>query len=187
MTDDATHNPETDTFQYIRLVVESLNKMNRLELAVDTIEQRLPVELFKIVEKSHNEVALRHPSTLRAYASRKGSKSKTDIESDDIRTTLLNDLLWTLYARFEAIAESHRVVHDVVAGIIRREGIRDTATSATLTRGFKELWKLYQSEVRLFRCILRLVLMASRCALYYMTTLPQMARLPTEPAKSRPR
>ncbi|KAF3053262.1 hypothetical protein E8E11_006896 [Didymella keratinophila] len=148
MTDDASHNPETDTFQYIRLVVESLNKMNRLELAVDTIEQRLPVELFKIVEKSHNEVALRHPSTLRAYASRKGSKSKTDIESDDIRTTLLNDLLWTLYARFEAIAESHRVVHDVVAGIIRREGIRDTTTSATLTRGFKELWKLYQSEMR---------------------------------------
>src|SRR5690242_18253812 len=113
MTDDGAHNPETDTFQYIRLVVESLNKMGRLELAVDTIEQRLPVELFKVVEKSHNEVALRHPSTLRAYASRKGSKSKTDIESDDIRTTLLNDLLWTLYARFEAIAASHRVVHDV--------------------------------------------------------------------------
>ena len=38
MTDDASHNPETDTFQYIRLIVESLNKMNRLELAVDTIE-----------------------------------------------------------------------------------------------------------------------------------------------------
>jgi exocyst complex component 4 len=55
-------------------------------------------------------------------------------------------LMWTLYARFEAIAESHRVVHDVVAGIVRREN--RAASSATLTRGFKELWKLYQSEMR---------------------------------------
>ncbi len=146
MIDDATHNPESDTFQYIRLVLEALNKMGRLQEAVDTIEQRLPVELFKVVEKSNNEVASRHPSILRAYASRKGSTSQTEIESDDIRTTLLNDLLWTLYARFEAIAESHRVVHEVVTGIVRREGL--TSSTAALTRGFKELWKLYQSEVR---------------------------------------
>ncbi|KAL5121692.1 exocyst subunit [Pleosporales sp. CAS-2024a] len=147
MTDDSTHNPETDTFQYIRLVIEALNKMNRLEMAVNTIEQRLPVELFKVVEKSNNEVAQRHPSILRAYASRKGGKPKTGIENDEIQTTLLNDLLWTLYARFEAIAESHRAVHDMVAGIVYREGLRDSS-SAALTRGFKELWKLYQSEIR---------------------------------------
>ncbi|EMD91871.1 hypothetical protein COCC4DRAFT_174849 [Bipolaris maydis ATCC 48331] len=145
MTDDSAHNPESDTFQYIRLVIEALEKMNRLEVAIDTIEQRLPVELFKVVEKSNNEVAQRHPSILRAYSAKKNSKSKTEIESEDVRTTLLNDLMWTLYARFEAIAESHRVVHDVVAGIVRREG---RSSSATLTRGFKELWKLYQSEIR---------------------------------------
>ncbi|KAH4273649.1 exocyst complex component Sec8 [Parastagonospora nodorum] len=147
MTDDSTRNPETDTFQYIRLIVESLNKMNRLEVAVNTIEQRLPVELFKVVDKSNNEVAQRHPSILRAHASKKGGKAKTGIESDEVRSMLLNDLLWTLYARFEAIAESHRAVHDVVAGIVRREGLRDSS-SAALTRGFKELWKLYQSEIR---------------------------------------
>jgi len=120
--------------------------MGCLDVAVDTIEQRLPVELFKVVDKSNNEVVQRHPSILRAYASQKGGK-KTELESDEIRTTLLNDLMWTLYARFEAIAEGHRVVHDVIAGIIRREG--SGASSANLTRGFKELWKLYQSEVRL--------------------------------------
>lgn len=145
MTDDSTRNPEADTFSYIQLLVESLNKLNRLDIAVDTIEQRLPVELFKVVEKSNNEVAQRHPSVLRAYAGR-SAKSNTGANNDELRTQLLNDLLWTLYARFEAIAESHRVVHDVVAGIVRREGIRDSS-SAPLTRGFKELWKLYQSEV----------------------------------------
>jgi exocyst complex component 4 len=120
--------------------------MNRLEIAIDTIEQRLPVELFKVVEKSNNEVAQRHPSVLRAYASRKSAKTKTGADNDELRTGLLNDLLWTLYARFEAIAESHRVVHDVVTGIVRREGIRDSPSTG-LTRGFRGLWELYQSEV----------------------------------------
>ncbi|KAF2738647.1 hypothetical protein EJ04DRAFT_486119 [Polyplosphaeria fusca] len=146
MTDDTPRNPEADTFQYIQLVVESLNKMGRLDIAVDNIEQRLPVELFKVVEKSNNEVAQRHPSVLRAYATKK--KGQADgAENEELRNGLLNDLLWTLYARFEAIAESHRVVHEVVAGIVRREGHRDS-TSSQLTRGFKELWKLYQSEMR---------------------------------------
>jgi hypothetical protein len=49
-----------------------------------------------------------------------------------------------LYAKFEAIAEGHRVVHDVVTGIAEREGNRKPGS---LTGGFKELWKLYQSEV----------------------------------------
>jgi exocyst complex component 4 len=129
--------------------------MNRLDIAIDNIEQRLPVELFKVVERSNKEVSQRHPSVLRAYASRKVAKSGADTDNDELRAGLLNDLLWTLYARFEAIAESHRVVHDVVAGIVRREGIRDSS-SAALTRGFKELWKLYQSEVRTQELYLKL-------------------------------
>lgn len=147
MTDDTRGNPEADTFSYIQLLIEALNKMARLEIAVDTIEQRLPVELFKVVEKSNNEVAQRHPSVLRAYTTRKNANSAGGASNDEIRTALLNDLLWTLYARFEAIAESHRVAHDVIVGIVRRDGVRDPTTSP-LTRGFKELWKLYQSEIR---------------------------------------
>ncbi|KAF2750444.1 hypothetical protein M011DRAFT_510082 [Sporormia fimetaria CBS 119925] len=147
MTDNFPQNPETNTFFYIQLLIEALNKMDRLDIAVDTIEQRLPVELFKVVEKSNNEVAQRHPSVLRAYATRRTMKAKTGPDNDELRASLLKDLLWTLYARFEAIAESHRAAHDVITGILRREGVND-ASSSTLARGFKELWKLYQSEMR---------------------------------------
>ncbi|KAL1608190.1 exocyst subunit [Paraconiothyrium brasiliense] len=147
MVDDSQRNPEADTFEYVRLIVESLNKMNRLDIAVDTIHERLPVELYRVVEKSNNEVAQRHPSIIRAYAARKEEKRTVAAESDELRAGVLNDLLWTLYARFEAIAESHRVVYDVVTGIVRRDGIRDS-NSTPLTRGFKELWKLFQNEIR---------------------------------------
>lgn len=184
MTDDSTHNPETDTFQYIRLVIEALNKMSRLDMAVDTIEQRLPVELFKVVDKSNNEVAQRHPSILRAYSAKKKGKAKTEVENEDVRTTLLNDLMWTLYARFEAIAESHRVVHDVVAGIVRREN--RAASSATLTRGFKELWKLYQSEVSSLQYLSATYLtIFFRCGHFSTTILLRTAKRLTEAAKVR--
>jgi exocyst complex component 4 len=145
LKDDSSRSPEADTFGYIRLVVEALSKMDRLEVAMDTIEQRLPVELFRVVEKSNNEVDHRHPSALRGHAKSGHDNINMINASEDARSILLNDLLWTLYSRFEAIAESHRVVYEVVNGIVKREKLRD---GATLVRTFKELWKLYQSEMR---------------------------------------
>lgn len=141
MQDDPNRNPEADTFMYIQLLVESLNSLGRLDIAVNTITERLPLEMFKVVEKCSNEVDQRHPSTLR------GSKDGRDVldGTNSARNIVLNDLLGTLFARFEAIAEGHRVVHEIVAGILKREGLR---TSSSLTGGFRELWKLYQSEIR---------------------------------------
>ncbi|KAF2093927.1 hypothetical protein NA57DRAFT_68942 [Rhizodiscina lignyota] len=142
MVDDATRNPEADTFSYIQLLIEALNNLNRLEEAVEMIEQRLPVELFRVVERSNLEVDQRHPNSLRATT----GKGRLDVPGpDNPRTVVLMDLLNTVFARFESIAESHRVVHEVIAGIVKREGLKD---ASNLTRGFRELWKLYQSEIR---------------------------------------
>lgn len=141
LVDDTSRNPESDTFHYIYTIIESLNKLGRLEDAVDALEQRLPVELFKVVEKSKSEVQQRHQR----------NSTGQDDETPDLDSTIkarqvvLDDLLSTLFARFEAIAESHRVLHEVLVGVSRREGNYHTQR---LTRGFKELWKLYQSEIR---------------------------------------
>ena len=145
MIEDASRNPEADSFYYIQLLVESLNKMGRLEHAVNSIEQRLPIEMDRVVDRTINEVDKRHPSTLRGKV--RSDRGKTDlvIEKDDIRATIIRDLLSNLYSKFEAIAQGHRVLHDVVAGIVRREGLRN---AGYLTGGFKELWKLYQNEMK---------------------------------------
>ena len=146
LDDDASQNPESDSFHYIHMVIESLNKLGHLDVAVDRIEQRLPVELFAIVDRTNQEVDLRHPAHKRDSI----NIEKTLLESNRDDTTggsvVLNDLLWTLFSKFEAIAEGHRALHDVVAGIVKRERLRHPES---LTRGFKEMWKLYQSEVRL--------------------------------------
>lgn len=143
MVEDA-RNPEADTFYYIRLLIEALNKLGHLDVAVDRIEQRLPVELFSVVDKANAEVDARYPNLTRGFATQ---DTKTDLSTDSIdeRGHVLSEFLWTLYARFEAIAEGHRVIHDVIAAIVEREGI---PKGNALGGGFKELWKLYQSEVR---------------------------------------
>ncbi|KAF2841400.1 hypothetical protein M501DRAFT_929556 [Patellaria atrata CBS 101060] len=146
MAEDASRNPEADTFQYIKLLVESLNKMSRLDVAIDTIEQRLPVELFKVVDKASIEVEQRHSAAIRGYGKTYPSgKFNVTKGNDTSKAVILNDLLDSLYARFLAISESHRVVFQVVTGIVKRDGLQD---APTLTRSFRELWKLYQSEMR---------------------------------------
>lgn len=134
---------QKDSFRYIHLLLEALDRLGCLELAVDRIEQRLPVELFTIVERTNQEVDLRHPMHLRDSGQLE-SILDPHVQDDKERGDVLDDLLWTLYSKFEAIAEGHRVVHDVVGGIAKRNGVRHPER---LGGSFKELWKLYQSEV----------------------------------------
>lgn len=117
--------------------------MSRLDLAVDAIEQRLPVELFRVVERSNIEVEQRYPSIIRNASRKHHTKLDVPTDVDQDKKSILDDMLSTLYAKFEAIAEGHRVLHEVVTRILRRQGVQDSP----LLRSFTELWKLYQSEV----------------------------------------
>ena len=144
LEDDASKNPETDSFTYMYMVIESLNKLGHLDVAVDRMEQRLPVELFNIVDRTNQEVEIRHASYIREVRGSGNETMSVDLNQSSPAREVLNDLLWTLYSKFEAIAEGHRAIHDVVVGIVKREGLRQ---SQLLIRGFKEMWKLYQSEV----------------------------------------
>ena len=146
MVDDASRNPEEDNFEYIHAIIEALNNMGRLDFAVERIEQRLPIELFTVVEKTNQEVDTRHPAHLRVNSTADSATTLAALGKSEASDLVLNDLLYTLYSKFEAIAEGHRVVHEVIAGIAERENMRKTSP---LLGGFKELWKLLQSEVDL--------------------------------------
>lgn len=150
MVEDANtnKNPEADSIYYIRLLLEAINNLGHLSNAVGTVNQRLPVELFKLVDRTNNEVDQRHPSSLTGVARAAGSFGKTmdlGLNENDVRVTVIHDLLWTLYSKFSAVMEGHRVIYDVVKGISKRDGSED---AATLTNGFMEVWQLIQSEMR---------------------------------------
>ena len=154
MSDDVSRNPESNSFEYLHMIIEALNKMGRLNMAIDRIEQRLPIELFAVVERTNHEVDLRHPAHLRATENVNSEHLYLNLQRNRGQQDVLHDLLWTLYSKFEAVAEGHRAIHDVIAGISQREGF---SQSKTLLGGFKELWKLYQSEVSTLKKLLRLI------------------------------
>lgn len=148
---DPARNPEANTFAYIHLLLASLSHLATLPAAIEALEHRLPVELFRVVERSHAEVEQRHPSTLRSTGARTFRANKLGIVSESLedaeRQATLQDLLSTVLAKFEAVAEGHRVVHEVVGALLKREKVPE-AEAASLNRGFRELWKLLQSEIR---------------------------------------
>ena len=145
VTEDPMKNPEADTFYYVSLLVEALNKLGRLQNAVETLKQRLPVELFGIVNETINEVDQRHPSSLRGAVSKADGLHVYGTRETRMRADVIYDLLWTLYGKFEAIGEGHRVFHESIKALIRREGAGD---NIALLGSFKELWNLYQNEIR---------------------------------------
>ena len=144
MEEDASKNPESDTFFYVHLLLEALNRLGHLEDAVQRIEQRMPVELYRVVDKTNNEIDARYPSHVRGQLTKHKSTAML-LRVNDGRSQVLTDFLWTLYSKFEAIAEGHRVLHEVVVGLLSRDGV---SKIDKYTGGFKELWKLYQLEMR---------------------------------------
>lgn len=143
MTQDLFSNPEVDTFAYQRLLLESLNRLSRLDAALDAIEQRLPVEIARIVDKCYQDVQVRHAgrSTVRAHQDHLGTNQGP---VGYRQAHVIDDILATMYARFEAIAESFRVSHEVLLAISRRTPTQDSK----MLRSFHELWKIYQSQIR---------------------------------------
>ncbi|KAI1823163.1 Sec8 exocyst complex component-specific domain-containing protein [Xylaria intraflava] len=145
VTEDPSKNPEADTSWYIALLAESLNKLGKLERAVDTLNQRLPVELFSVVNETINDVDQRHPSSLRGGSSNSQGLRIYSSRETQMRSDVIYDLLRTLYGKFEAIAEGHRVFHEAVKSLSRREG---AGNSPQLLGSLRELWNLYQNEIR---------------------------------------
>lgn len=145
VAEDPMKNPEADTFYYIGLLVEALNKLGRLQNAVETLKQRLPVELFGVVNETINEVDQKHPSSLRGGTAKTEGLHIYGTRETQMRADVIYDLLWTLYGKFEAIGEGHRVFHESIKVLIRREG---AGNNSALLGSFKELWNLYQNEIR---------------------------------------
>ncbi|KAH6840849.1 Sec8 exocyst complex component-specific domain-containing protein [Chaetomium sp. MPI-CAGE-AT-0009] len=145
VTEDPHKNPEADTFYYVTLLVESLNRLGRLESAVDTLKQRLPVEMFAVVNETINDIDQKYPSSLRGGSNGSHGLHIYGQRETRMRADVIYDLLWTLYGKFEAIAEGHRVFHESIKALIRREG---AGNNIALLGSFKELWNLYQNEIR---------------------------------------
>jgi len=139
--------PESNSFNYITQIVFALHSLSQLHRAMDTVTQRLPLEVYQLVDKTIVEVEARHTLEIREL----NSKSRRDriLETSgksESSSRILADLLWTLYSKLAAVLSGHRVVHDCVLAIVKEsnqtENLRDMPEF-----NYIEVWKPIQSEV----------------------------------------
>lgn len=154
----ASQSPDSDSFEYIETLVEALAVLGKLGSGVDTIAQRLPLELFNLVETTVNEVRER------AELGRRGSvnasamghtmasiygHAPTDqqpVAADELRLPALeshakgperdalSDLFWTLYSKLDAVIQGLRVLYEVSnrVGSVSRPALENPRTHSHL-------------------------------------------------------
>lgn len=84
---------------------------------MQTIQERLPVEIHALVDKTITEVEQRHLMTKWTSQARKKDKNGDDNAiycldkaNSDTKNEVLKDLLWTLYSKLEAVLRGHRFI-----------------------------------------------------------------------------
>ncbi|KAL0071792.1 exocyst subunit [Marasmius tenuissimus] len=150
-------NPESDSFAYMETILESLAVLGRLGSALDVIAQRLPGELFSLVDSTLDEVSERaeygQRSSIFSYSG--GSSEGVYIFSVDpslvvnhsneylsaltlrlaalesssqhIDHEVLKDFFWTLYSKMDAVAQGLRVIYEVANRIGSRRDFKDSS------------------------------------------------------------
>ncbi|CAO3607525.1 unnamed protein product [Mucor fragilis] len=159
LAEDADKNPETDSYYYMEIIMEALLVLGDIPAALETIQERLPVEIHSLVDKTISEVEQRHLNQWNT--SRKKDKNADDNDiycldkaNSEVKNEVLKDLLWTLYSKLEAVLGGHRFVESCARRIKKR---LLTARSTNPEEGsgsninvyhFHEIWRPVQTEVR---------------------------------------
>lgn len=132
-----SQNPESNSFEYIETLLEALAVLGKLGGALDSVAQRLPIELFSLVEATIEEVRDRSDLGKRAsmnlqpmnrnsrvWIASNGLSSLKEVASGLRLAALeahtgridrepLKDLFWTLYSKLDAVLQGLRVVYEV--------------------------------------------------------------------------
>jgi len=159
--DTKIQNPETDSFSYIEILLESLFELGKIDSGLETVLNRIPIELNQIVDRTIAEIEERNEEIRKTTFMMKRPTSTTnsgssfsklagpDISKEDAgETEVLRDLLWTLYSKFDAILQGHRILHAVVTQIYERQDQRSNRKRRVWPSTHSEIWRPMQSEIR---------------------------------------
>ncbi|CAO3669367.1 unnamed protein product [Rhizopus stolonifer] len=160
ITEDPDKDPDTDSYYYMEVIMESLSILGEIPPTLQTIQERLPIEIYKLVEKTINEVEQRHVNDW-TIKIRKNDKTNDENEiycldkaNSEDKNEILKDLLWTLYSKLEAVLRGHRFVETCARRIKKRllstkiNNSEEASASAIKVYHFHEIWRPVQSEMR---------------------------------------
>ncbi|KAI9250189.1 Sec8 exocyst complex component-specific domain-containing protein [Phascolomyces articulosus] len=154
LVEDTEKNPETDSYYYMEIIMESLAILGDIPPAMETVKERLPLEIHRLVDKTINEVEERRANSKEKLDRQSGDVSDIyclDRANNEAKTEILKDLLWTLYSKLEAVLRGFRFTETCARRIKKRliaarefDGTQDTFR----IYHFHEIWRPVQAEIR---------------------------------------
>ncbi|KAG8745910.1 hypothetical protein FRC10_006714 [Ceratobasidium sp. 414] len=166
-------NIESNSFLYIETILEALAVLGALGGALDTVNQRLGIEIFGLVESVIGDVHERAEFVRRGLDPGQGPNANGPDNNNAglyvfvgegpgaLRLAalegaakkadheILRDLCWTLYSKLDAVVQGLRVVSEVADRIGSRRDFKDASgTSPGQLFPLSNAWSSIQSEVR---------------------------------------
>ncbi|KAJ3052048.1 hypothetical protein HK097_006960 [Rhizophlyctis rosea] len=155
--EDLELNPEENSLQYMRNLLEALHLLGRLPHAIEITRDRLPVKFYHVVERTIQEIEQRQPTTTSTrsrmtdisnsrYPDLIGQHSRSD------QTTMLYDLLKLLYQKYQTIIRGHSFILDVIAEIHEAANDEKIGHNMKLTHELaytiNDVWTTVQNEIK---------------------------------------
>lgn len=154
-------NPEQNSYKYIEILMESLAVLGKVQDTLDAVQNRLPIEIYALVDRTIAQVEERHllladsrPMKLRRSSGVNIFMYSLDKADSESHNEILKDFLWTLYSKLEAVLRGHRVLEDCARRIQARQKQKVAEEGAGATREpfqvyhFHQIWQPVQSEIR---------------------------------------
>ncbi|KAL1918993.1 uncharacterized protein VTP21DRAFT_2374 [Calcarisporiella thermophila] len=120
--DDLERNPETDSLYYIEILVEALGLLGKLPEALEVIQQRLPVEIYQLVDKTITDVEERsavYMNQSESYVSTRDALEQYSLQASESEEeqSILRGFMWSLYSKLEAVLAGHQAIIHVALKI----------------------------------------------------------------------
>ncbi|KAI9141112.1 hypothetical protein BKA69DRAFT_1076112 [Paraphysoderma sedebokerense] len=157
--EDMDSNPELDSLYYIRILLESLMLLGQLPDGLKLIIQRLPLEIFHLVERAIAEFEERASNMVFNGSTTRGgfwgtakvvdTHSISDA-SKEPQLEALREFITVLYAKFETIIEGHRFVENAVRGLGKRGLFVQSGNDPALLPVYTvaDVWMSIQQEMK---------------------------------------
>ncbi|KAJ3283609.1 hypothetical protein HK104_010298, partial [Borealophlyctis nickersoniae] len=147
MVEDLDVNPEEDSYRYMQSLLEGLFLLGKLPEAMQVTGDRLPVELYYVVERTIQEADQRPIKALPPL-----DDSVTTAEGLDLLhaashredTAMIRELLGNLYAKYKSIVDAHGFLLGAVRDLAKRQPGLETKDPYTI----KEVWVSAQTELK---------------------------------------
>lgn len=118
--------------------------------AIDIIIQRLPMEIYQLIDKTINEVEQRNLNLLQNIFPKQKSLNiiDTDFSEDVMKYEILKDFFWTLYSKLVAVLNGYNIMYIYISDLSSSQSEENEGITAGLASfNFLKIWKPIKSEI----------------------------------------